>query len=476
MPHRRCAPQCRRNRSRPARTRREDDRGLRRCPTARWWGILGLSSVLLLYWGPAARADEPHSPALPGANPVKTGVEPASPQWAWVRAGDGKSIESLSGKARFTDGRLTFACQQMPRVLEAEEIQAIELRQAVGRATVVDPEPPVGPRTDGWWILGTGDDRLWVHGLRLEGERWEVSLGEEACEPGRSRTVPRGAWRGVVRGTAEQVAPRLPAAREFELDLLALAGGEEVYGQLEAVSAEGVRMSGVFGSRQWSLDQVRALRFRRGVMAPRVATGCHVRLRWSTTGDQAGEQELQSLSGVLTAIDEHAWQMVHAQWGELAIQVAALRRVEVEWVGARWLLDPHGHHLGNEADADFEVYAPESNHWEQEFLLEAAPVEPARLTFAVQDLEPFDSPHLIRTTSEGHLQTRVELNGRSLDTLNRHVRGDAAVQRVHLPIPRGWLVAGENRLVIRQAHARDDAAEYDDCQLGPVWLEVESRP
>jgi hypothetical protein len=99
----------------------------------------------------------------------------------------------------------------------------------------------------------------------------------------------------------------------------------------------------------------------------------------------------------------------------------------------------------------------------------------------VAELEPAGSetPPGSRYLSElrsGFLGTEVFLNGQALGRLNDHISQRSPVQAprfLRLPIPAKLLKAGKNTWRIEQTSMRTNAAEFDDCEIGPIVLAIE---
>ena len=76
-------------------------------------------------------------------------------------------------------------------------------------------------------------------------------------------------------------------------------------------------------------------------------------------------------------------------------------------------------------------------------------------------------------SSKGELRTNVQINGKFVDYLNRHITSkNETPERIRLPIPAGLLRAGENRLRIEQVAEASNPNSLDD--LGVLGIALES--
>ena len=77
--------------------------------------------------------------------------------------------------------------------------------------------------------------------------------------------------------------------------------------------------------------------------------------------------------------------------------------------------------------------------------------------------------------SKGELRTNVQINGKFVDYLNRHITSKTETpERIRLAIPAGLLLEGENRLRIEQVAEADRPNSLDD--LGVLGIALESDP
>jgi hypothetical protein len=150
--------------------------------------------------------------------------------------------------------------------------------------------------------------------------------------------------------------------------------------------------------------------------------------------------------------------------------------------GRRILIDPTPHHLGDEVSDKpprLDPPRPEGGVLEREFNLEAAPAGPAELVLdVVQVVGLAGTPIFSNLVRDGSLRTKVSINGREFDFLNRAIAGrNETPERIRLPIPAGLLVAGPNRLRIVQTGTATDPNYFDDLGVLGIALEFpDARP
>jgi hypothetical protein len=140
--------------------------------------------------------------------------------------------------------------------------------------------------------------------------------------------------------------------------------------------------------------------------------------------------------------------------------------------------------LGNQTQPTFLHKDPHGTTWQGEFPLDSVPLGAATLRIKAAELEPsgqetpLGSRHLPELRNGG-LGTEFLLNGTSLGRLNdlisRKAHRDAPAE-IRVPIPAGLLKAGRNTWAIRQSPLPSRPQEFDDCELGPIVLDIEQTP
>jgi hypothetical protein len=77
---------------------------------------------------------------------------------------------------------------------------------------------------------------------------------------------------------------------------------------------------------------------------------------------------------------------------------------------------------------------------------------------------------------KGELRTNVQINGKPIDYLNRHITSkNRTPERIRLPIPAGLLQPGRNVIRFEQVGQIDDPTSLDDLGLLGIALEFEAE-
>ncbi len=254
--------------------------------------------------------------------------------------------------------------------------------------------------------------------------------------------------------------------------------GDQVFGAIPKADAQGVTLA-VFGralTMPWS--RVASLQFRRAARPSREVEGLLCRLEWrSAPGDD--RHDVDRVEGALTSADADAFTLETPYAGTLVIPRDRLRKLVVEGVGRRLVIDPTAHHLGDEVSRAREMLdppQPEGGQLERTFTLKEAPGagRSASLVLDVMQVvgeaQGLEFSNLIRA---GELRTKVSVNGREVDYLNRHIMtSNETPERIRVPIPAGLLKAGENRVKIVLTGTHNDPNYLDDLGILGIALEV----
>jgi hypothetical protein len=263
-------------------------------------------------------------------------------------------------------------------------------------------------------------------------------------------------------------------------DELRLAGGDQVFGSIRAADADRITMT-VDGKKirlPWS--EVSGLYFRRQAIPSDPVHGVLVQVEWrSAPGGDA--RDLDRVEGALTALDDSTLTLAVPYIGALAIPRDRLSRLQVESFGERFVIDPTSHHLGNDivaAPPALDPPEPEGGSLERSFELAKAPRGPAFLVLDVIQVEGEGAG--LRFTwplKQGYLRTNVQINGKPVDYLNRHISSkNEGPERLRIAIPSGLLQPGKNRLRIEQVGTENDPNYLDDLGILGIALEVAETP
>lgn len=270
--------------------------------------------------------------------------------------------------------------------------------------------------------------------------------------------------------------------QEPDVDGLRLRSGDSLFGAFERATPTDVAFAAAghkvlmpwrdvervtLSARPVSLAPVE------GVIARLWLRGPSDRLGASLPGD--------FLVAAVVASDRESLSVSHPSLGRLSIPHGAVRRIEPRYRGKLQVLDPDVHHFGTAVRGEFRRPLPERTPYELEFETEALGAgEQAVICLATRDVEPCGrdtppgSPHLAELKAGG-LRTDVTLNGVGLGDLNSLLKWKQAGPDdlvVRLTVPAGCLKKGRNTIRLSQRSARRDPDSFDDCEVGPIWIEV----
>ena len=261
-------------------------------------------------------------------------------------------------------------------------------------------------------------------------------------------------------------------------DEVRLVSGDQVFGTIRAADADRVvlKVDREEASLPWG--EVSGLHFRRVPSQGRPIEGLLVRLEWqSAPGDDP--RDLDQVEGALTGLTDSSATLATPFAGVLTIPRDRIRRLHVIGRGRRIVLDATPHHLGDEISTiapALDPPLPEGGVLERTFELADLPAGPSHLALDVVQVAgeasglPFAS-----LVSKGELRTNVQINGKFVDYLNRHITSkNETPERIRLAIPAGLLREGENRLRIEQVAEAGKPNSLDD--LGVLGIALESDP
>ncbi len=263
-------------------------------------------------------------------------------------------------------------------------------------------------------------------------------------------------------------------------DEVHLIEGDQVFGAIQTADPQriGIDVIGKVVLMPWS--DVSALHFRRAPKPSREVSGLLVKLAWRSAPG-TDPRDLDQAEGALVAADDRAFTLETPYAGTLVIPRDRLRRATIERIGLRLVVDPTAHHMGDEVSRApnlLDPPQPEGGLLERGFTLSKAP-DPKQAASLVMDVvqvvgeaNGLDFSHLVRN---GELRTKVSINDREFDYLNRYITDENSTpRRIRLPIPAGLLKAGENRIKIVQTGRIKDPNYFDD--LGILGIAVEITP
>lgn len=329
------------------------------------------------------------------------------------------------------------------------------------------------------------DSQLLAYGRPFDGPLKSFRLFSMRAE--NTTGLPREFWLDCVQ-LSEFLTDPLPIKRislQKQSQVLT-ASGEDFYGDFVAVDSTEVRIRGPFGEVALPWTQVRRVVFaednaRQEPPSKEILTltGWQAELTFQRFADHPSHFA-DRLTGTILAADAHSLTLAHPQLGTHKISWDKLDFIEPKFFGQSWILSPEQKHLGNETRTDFLHPNAEGSQWQGEFELESAPSAAAFLRIRAAELEPAGqgtppgSLHLAELRNGG-LGTEIVLNGTSLGRLNDQMIRKAnrdSPDEIRLAIPPSLLKPGRNTWLIRQSPMRSEPEEFDDCELGPIVLEV----
>ncbi len=268
-------------------------------------------------------------------------------------------------------------------------------------------------------------------------------------------------------------------------DMLLMATGDEIYGTIEEVDAAHVQMRGKFGRVSIAWGELRGIVCRQSapVFPPVSGVMAKIEVRDLST---ARNSPPEFLIAALESATPEAITCTHPLLGQLNWPWARIQEIEPRFAGDYRLLFPGIRHLGDEVREQFRRPRPDGQLLSVSFSLEELPETAVFITLRVAQLEaagpqtPPGSPFL-EDLRAGQLTTTLSINGHSLGTLNERINFRVDVDkpdRLRIPVPVEVLRVGDNTLEIRQRPGKTSTsaiADFDDCEISRISLEIESR-
>jgi hypothetical protein len=353
-------------------------------------------------------------------------------------------------------------------------------------------ESPDGPslavqrlaRTAGWHRLTlrfgpeqtevSVDGKELAHGRGPSGPLQEMGLATGPTAVGAAAPPP-----GLAARVGEIQVVRFaepPASLEIDpsQDEARLVTGDQLFGRILEADPRRVliEVTGQPVSLPWS--EVSGLHFRREPAAARSLQGAWVRAEWRAS---PGEplRELDFAEGVVTALSPGQLTLDTPYCGSLSVPLTWLTRLKVLEAGWRQVLDPAAHHLGDEIKAmpvALDPPVPEGGSLERSFTLERLEPTPLFLSLDVRDVVGETGSPYSNLVQKGEIRTFVALNGKRIDTLNRHIStANETPERIRILLPAESLKAGKNLVRIEQTGTASDPTAFDDLEVLQVAIE-----
>jgi hypothetical protein len=275
-------------------------------------------------------------------------------------------------------------------------------------------------------------------------------------------------------------APSLaPPSNTQPNDLLWLATGDELFGELPTIDAREVILAGKAGRRKFPWSMLNGIVFAASdVPAGRPVDGWIATIELaSILGAEAGPND--RLVAALQQVTDSELVAAHPYLGTIRIPLREIERIVPQYSGSLRLIDPAHHHLGNEIREDFVAKLAEGSRLQRSFALDALPKQGIFVSLMATDLEPASSPEerFRQQLAAGPLRTELFVNGRRVTDLNQLISWRSKPenpQRLRIALPLGLLKKGNNVLRIEQRPARDDRQEFDDCEISRLAIEIDS--
>lgn len=330
-------------------------------------------------------------------------------------------------------------------------------------------------RSAGWHLLSVGfsprgwraaiDEHVLANGKfpqpsELDSLSFEVSAAQE----GDAEPLRLGQLR-LWREASELPEHRLDVRRAS----LVTQQHQQLFGQLESLSAEKVQFSTPLGKLVLPAWKVRGIHWPRAAAPTRRLRGYWVEVSGKSPGDPFLDAPEFRLTGVLRKLDAKELRLEHAYLGDVRLPLSFLRRLRPLGESERILIAPEMYHLGNEARPDWPVVLPDGTEREFPFSLEEVPTGKLALVVEVEDMESFGTSRRKRVRA-GQLRTQLWCNEHRLSDLNAQILPQQGEVRVELDAK--FLRVGENRLLFRQTPQSDASEEYDDFLLRNIRLEA----
>ncbi len=453
--------------------------------------------------------------SLPGEWPVfYDGFDSQELSPAWTKTGDIRTgrLQNRSVVQIASDGSLAFDLET-PRdgvrwsaafydPAPADLSAGLELDFGEHRLTIAASETSYAVRHSQGLRLTTQRVRRTPGWRRLtvlsDGTRFQVLLDSRLLASGRPLNIPLQSFRLFVeeKENAQPVwfddvlvselrpsADEPPALSFEDQDQVLLRSGDVLFGEVQAIGANSVRLKGSFGKATLPWHRVRRIVFAETDPSPAFKKpsplGWSAEVRFQRYADHPS-QPGDRLSAMLLSADEDSLTMFHPWLGTIAVPWEEIDRIEPRFLGRSLILSPDVRHLGDQTQASFRSKRPIGSAWRGAFSLDDVPGR-AFLRIEAAELEPAgpETPPGSRYLSElrrGFLGTEVFLNGQSLGRLNDRISKKSPAsspESLRLEVPQNVLKPGKNTWRIEQRPLSKEGNEFDDCELGPVVLEME---
>lgn len=317
------------------------------------------------------------------------------------------------------------------------------------------------------------------------GELAEVRLWRAAADDGTAATPngpPGDVWIDdllAVRFTPEE--PRPAVVPLAGCDALQRTNGDVLYGRITHFDPQQTGIRTALGATELPSREVAVIAFAAEPPTGPAIGGCLCRLEFQPLV-QFPAALSDHLLVAIQAVAETGLTADHPFLGRLHIPLEQVRRLRPLFLGRRQLLRASAAHLGNEVRGTFAAPAPDGTRLDGRFVLEAVPRGPVFIRATVAHLSPASPAAPPGTARLGELRsgallTQLSINGHMVGPLNTELTyrdAPGGWQDVRLRIAPELLRAGEMTWQIEQQPSRNNPHEFDDCEIGPIALEIEA--
>jgi len=351
-------------------------------------------------------------------------------------------------------------------------------------------ESPEGPalavqrlaRGEGWRRLT----------IRFGADRTEISVDGKELAHGRGPTGPLESIRVATAGGKEESEDdrggvigeiqvfrftQSPSSLEVDpsRDEARLVVGDQLFGEVRQGDRDRVEMIVDDAPVALRWEDLSSLNFKRTPAPGAPVRGALARVWWRS-GDDDPARVADFAEGAVEALSDASLTLATPYLGTLTIPRDRLIRLRVFEPGLRLVIDPSAHHLGDEISVTpplLDPPLPEGGFLERSFELSEVPTGPAFVVLdVVQVVGEASGLPFSEFIRRDELKTYVEVNGKRIDYLNRHITdANESPARIRIAIPDGALAAGRNRLRVVQTGVENNPTWYDD--LGVLGVAVE---
>jgi hypothetical protein len=348
--------------------------------------------------------------------------------------------------------------------------------------------PPPVDGTDFWSAPNPGKPRLWFPdgwqqlAIDFSPDRFELAVNGRVVNSTSQGQNVSGPIGNIVLRCAAGSGPRLggalwvddlllmrpirgtatPPTFDPGRDMVVLRSGDEMMGTVQSADRRRIDFRSIWGPAPLSWSEARAVWFRRADRPVVPSEGEHVRI-WLTGGPGS---EPDQIEGPIRRLDSRQITMQHPLLGVVSIDRNWVSRLQGRLFGRRIILEARTYQLGQDLQPGLSLPRPDGLQLRRVFKLEAVPAS-ARLVVDAAHLQGLES-------GPGKLggRTEVLVNGRVVDSLNRHVeRSSPAWRRLSIPLPPAVLRVAENTIELRQS--RDPGSgRFGNCLVAGVVIEI----